>query len=786
MPRTPRALRQAAEEAARRLREANAALDAAPPPTRAGARAAVDKARADFEAANRALIDSTGTQVDEQGRLLPFARNELALRGAIRSEPTAAQEARAALRDAGIADDDLTDEEAGAKAAELGAAARDRTLRDLFRSRVGREPEELTDAGRRAVIEGEVLEQSGVADRLRSGRKVIGSDDVADRLRRIAEDPDQDSAAAALREVAGDVTDALDQDAYDQLVAERLGKAAGSLTPADRAEFERQVERQAIEALTGTPIGELSALELAKARSTLRNDAYFARLRSGSGSGASGSGTATTPSAGGTTASGTHTGDDPLGTGGPGGTPSAGAGTTPPGGTGTPSGPGGTDGGTQPAGSGSTGPAPGTGHGSAGTTPPPSGGGGSPGPGPATDAGGGTSGPTGGASHDVWFSVAVGRVDADPGSPSFGDGTMMTFHRTADGRWFDEAGHEVTDAANVATLEAQYQEYLEQGGTAGPTGQTVTESDTTFEQAVEQSRTENRQNDSDSTAGSGSGSGSDTQSAGGSDDEDADDDGGGDGSDGDAGAAGSDGGDSGSEGQDSGEVESTPVGPDGEGHRGLGWWLSQRGAVIERIGPRLSTGGDRATAGTPAPDGAAPDPSPLAGIVAELDSPAIRPGVDNPCGVEAGPRAGVPSGDFGHDRGVIDPGPDGSGAADPPGPEQDPFARLGHAGSPPPTRTGAGAEEPDDADDDPDGGVGGLDLRFGTGARRPSFDPGGDPARAALSGVSPLDPGPDPTTGWDPATERAFDPTLFRPPLRPAGLDTPRPGSVADEDDDDD
>jgi hypothetical protein len=102
------------------------------------------------------------------------------------------------------------------------------------------------------------------------------------------------------------------------------------------------------------------------------------------------------------------------------------------------------------------------------------------------DVGGGGGGADDGSGEtvDTVFQVNVGEEDVDPGSDTFGEGTDITFFRSDDGRWFDEAGHEVTDPDDTAALEEQYEEFQEAGGT--DTAGTLEVSDTTFEEAVEQ------------------------------------------------------------------------------------------------------------------------------------------------------------------------------------------------------------------------------------------------------------------------------------------------------------
>ena len=276
----------------------------------------------------------------------------------------------------------------------------------------------------------------------------------------------------------------------DEFIRAHLGKDSGTkLTPKDRAEFERISGHDAvIEAVLDRPISDFSDLELARARSALRNQAFEERIagrRRGEDSDPDPEPDEATPPGPGGSGSGSGEGSDPGG--GDAGTPPV---------DGVPGGPGG---GGSGDGVGADGPEP----------PPPDGGpppdeahsddvtGGSDGPGdappddqpaddephdddvisgsddpedppPGGDGDGDGGGGGGGGSSTPSDSTppADDEEDSDDGGfdyygPTNPSGESGEYHRDDDGTWTDENGDEVTDPDTVASLEHEYEEYQE-------------------------------------------------------------------------------------------------------------------------------------------------------------------------------------------------------------------------------------------------------------------------------------------------------------------------------------
>jgi len=274
----------------------------------------------------------------------------------------------------------------------------------------------------------------------------------------------------------------------DEFIAAHLDKDPTKLTPKDRAEFERRSGHDAvIEAVLGTPLSELSSLQLAQARSALRNADFEARITGRRQPGGSTQEDPTpppspTPGAGTGSGSGSGSGTEPGDPGDPGGAPpdsnptgndgpeppppdagpppdddpgtdqvtgdSDPVDTTPPPGGDDPTGDP-TDGevisgsddpeGPPPEGEGSGG---GSGTGSGSTT------------GGASSGGGGSTPPDAAPPEDT---EETGGFDYyGPTNPS---GQYGQYHRDEDGTWTDANGDEVTNPTTVASLEHQYGEY---------------------------------------------------------------------------------------------------------------------------------------------------------------------------------------------------------------------------------------------------------------------------------------------------------------------------------------
>jgi hypothetical protein len=280
-----------------------------------------------------------------------------------------------------------------------------------------------------------------------------------------------------------EVADGMNEMAHRLLVAEFVDKPVAALTPADMNAYAKHANELALEAIAGKPLKEMTAIERMQAQGRLNESVAEAHRNAGkkpddaeAGNDAGGTGTGTGTGGGGDTGStdinqiggrvagGDEPADNPdaPGTPAPGNAPTGGGAhvEAPP----AASGGGATDPATAPA----------------------------PAPAPAPSAPPGNAGSQGTSQPansnepvDVMFQSSHGRLTTD-GAPDGGatgaDSVMLTFSRTEDGRWFDEAGHEVTDPATIAALEGDWEAYQEAGGTATDAG-TVTPSNTTFEQA---------------------------------------------------------------------------------------------------------------------------------------------------------------------------------------------------------------------------------------------------------------------------------------------------------------
>jgi hypothetical protein len=255
--------------------------------------------------------------------------------------------------------------------------------------------------------------------------------------------------------------------------------------------------------------------------------------------------------------------------------------------------------------------------------------------GSGSGSGGGGGSPTG-EEVPIVFQVSTGDVEADPSSDSFTDGSVLTFNRSADGRWFDEAGHEVTDPNSIAALEQQYNAYKAEGGADTNVG-TVKVDEQTYEEAVAAA------SDTDSTDAS-----ADENSSG--DDASGDDASGGHDTSGD---------DASGDEEERGGVEYTPVGD--------ATFVDLRRIDFDP-GKLRGSGGDVDPA-DPSFDGGRP-------VVGEIvDWRRTLVGPPDPEVVGGTGRGTIPD-SIQPDAGVIDPTDDAVGRPGEMGPEDDPFAGL--------------------------------------------------------------------------------------------------------------
>lgn len=287
------------------------------------------------------------------------------------------------------------------------------------------------------------------------------------------------------------------------------------------------------------------------------------------------------------------------------------------------------------------------------------------GSGQGSSAGGGSGDGGGSGTVTTVFQSSTGTAEADPSNPDFTEGNVTTFYRTDDGRWFDEGGHEVTDPAHKAELEAGYDEFQDAGGT--DTEGTLDTTDTTFEE--EQANQDPPPDDgSDSGSDSGTDSGSDDSGSGDSGDsgsgESGTDSGGSDSGGSDSG--GSDSSDEDAAGGGVGQQEGDPSDPDSGGTDFLG-----RHPGFRFLPDHLTQPGSVPIGGSN-PDNT--DPADDASPVAASGSVAVRvlPGVVDPAGPDDdfGGGAGhgpVPSGSVGGpDPNVTDPLEGDFGSGGPP------------------------------------------------------------------------------------------------------------------------
>lgn len=672
-------------------------------------RAEAERAAAEAEAAKAAGADDADPGAGSSPG--DAVRDELIRTGKV-SLLTDAEEARARLTQEGI-DPSALDDAAVLAADKAQEAARTKAaVDDLLRARTGKDPDTLNEAERTRALRNELLDQSGAGDKLREGRRIIGAEDPLDQ--------DDEEIAEDLRDIG-----------QREFVAGHLGKAAADLTPQDFAEFAALEDRVRVEGVTGRDFDDLSPLELAQARQTIRNtdfDARTGRLPGPvPGAGSTGTGTGGTGTgAGGPGSTGTGTGGTGTGAGGTGsgGTGTGGVGT---GGTGTDGG----DLGVDPGGFGT----------GAADEPPPTA---PPTTPPATGGG------AGGGGSEATTPPPPGTPAGRPAEILRTDGTVEQGFITPDGDVVDQDGN-VIPADDIDEVSVTF----------------------TVDQDDSGSGSDGSGSGSDGSDGSDDDSGSDDDTDDG--DSGSDDSGSDDGSDG--GTTGSSGGDdtgSGAEGS-----VGTSVDPDAD-HTG-----PPPGLTREDLVGRLPTGPPPSET-QPVDDGGVGFVRPAAGTPIPKGPGVDQPG--SPDGFGSGARTGaVPTGAVPTPHGgAIDPSPQDDVGFSGPGREQDPFddqpRTLGLGAAPTAGRGATGHDDTDDAtDDDTDDDAA---PAFGLGAT--GLRPVVSPATAAARAVPDLHLTPDvPDVPDEPDGPDPFD--LPDEPLVPHLTGLARPSfRLPDLDDDDD
>ena len=184
----------------------------------------VEQLQRQADAANVALHDATGTSVDAAGTVVSGFPDQLRVEGHV-SLPQGVAESRLRLREAGIDTEDLDDATVTLRERLLEEQEREQAITDL----VGKH----------------------------TPRKVIGADDPS---------PED------LRDILGEI-------GHREQVGAVLNRDPTTLTPADFAEFERRSGHDAvIDAVLGS---DLTPVQLAQARSALRNQEFDARVAVG-------------------------------------------------------------------------------------------------------------------------------------------------------------------------------------------------------------------------------------------------------------------------------------------------------------------------------------------------------------------------------------------------------------------------------------------------------------------------------------------------------------------------
>ncbi|MFM7684860.1 MAG: hypothetical protein ACKPDI_02915, partial [Actinomycetota bacterium] len=397
-----------------------------------------DAAQQDLDTINGELVRRTGQSVTLDGVLETGWAREMIVQG--HSELQVSDTVSARLLQGGIeATGDLSDEEVMERQARIREAERQQLRDDIIRKETGRDPDDLDpEQVRRALRNAALKEADGTG--LMADRPVFGHDPL---------DDDDDEIGSDMDEMANRLR-----------VADFVGKPVGALTPADLNAYAKHVNDLALESFAGKPIEEMSAVERMKAQGRLNEQIAEAHRNAGK----------KTEDAAPDNGEGDGAGNGATGDGaidgvngrvvGVDGDPDEGDTGEPAPGKAAP----GVGGG--PVGVEDSNPAnPGV---AADATPPPSGNS-QPGQHQDSPSHGGSQPANTNDPVDVMFQSSHGRNTgeaAPDGGAQGAESVMLTFNRTADGHWYDEAGHEVTDPATIAALEADWVSYQEAGGTA--------------------------------------------------------------------------------------------------------------------------------------------------------------------------------------------------------------------------------------------------------------------------------------------------------------------------------
>jgi hypothetical protein len=384
-----------------------------------------DAARSKLHKADAELLERTGQAVDHDGTIISGAPSGMKAH----EVPALSPEAEARLKLGGAeATADLSGEEAVAQAEEVGRREAQQRLDEIIAERTGRPASEADAETVRRAIRNEDLDQRGLGELL--GSRVIGVGPI---------DVEDDTIVDEIRDrshrqlFGGDPND------------------TSTVTPAERAEWSKTFDAGYADLMFGKGIDELSPVDQMRVRSAAREDAIRggaarAKEHAADPNGGGGSGTGASPAPG----TGTGTGGAAAGRGAddamqpgvpPDKNPSA---PSAPGAVDPTAAPGAPDPGSRapdptaptpddPATARDPSPS-GAGTGSSDAAPDDT---------PAPASGGtGTRAPAeAGEEHSFTMTVFYGNGEE--------------YYGTADGRWFDANGNEVTSAQHVSTLNRE-------------------------------------------------------------------------------------------------------------------------------------------------------------------------------------------------------------------------------------------------------------------------------------------------------------------------------------------